>query len=78
MTVTEQNRRDEAEALPRERGLPGPPTSERRRCRGRWKIKRFVLIMLGVVGVILFAVFVVGFVLFSARPARGAGPARRK
>ena len=63
MTVTEQNRRDEAEGLPRERGLPGPPTSEASVPRRR-KIKRIVLITMGVVGSILLAVFVVGFVLF--------------
>jgi pimeloyl-ACP methyl ester carboxylesterase len=63
MTVTEQNRRDEAEALPRERRLSGPPTSEALVPRRR-KIKQVVLIVLGALGSILLAVFVVVVVLF--------------
>ena len=63
MTVTERVRRDEVVTLRSQRGLSGSPTHEARVPRRR-KIKRVALIMLGVVGVILLAVLVVGFVLF--------------
>jgi pimeloyl-ACP methyl ester carboxylesterase len=63
MTVTEQNRRDEGEALPRERWPSGPPTSEASVPQRR-KIKRVVLIVLGVLGLILLAGVVVVLVLF--------------
>jgi pimeloyl-ACP methyl ester carboxylesterase len=63
MTVMERNRRDEVEALPRDGRLPGPLTPEPHVPRRR-KVKRVVLIVLGVVGSILLAVFVVVLVLF--------------
>ena len=63
MTVTERIRHDEAKPLPSERRLPRSPIHDARTPRGR-KLKRVALIMLGVVGLILLAVFVVGFVLF--------------
>ena len=71
MTVTEQNRRDEAEALPRERRPSGPPASEASVPQRR-KIKQVVLIVLGVLGLILLAGVVVVVVLFrhDVREAR--------
>lgn len=63
MTVTERIRRDRATSFTSERRLPRPATHDARAPRRR-KIKRVVLIMLGVVGLILLGVFVVGFVLF--------------
>jgi pimeloyl-ACP methyl ester carboxylesterase len=71
MTVTEQNRRDEAEAPPGEHRLPGATTGEARVPRGR-RIKRVVLIVLGMLGLVLLAVVVVVVVLFrhNLREAR--------
>jgi hypothetical protein len=63
MTVAEQNRRTKSEAPPPEHRLPGPTTREAPVLRRR-KIKRVVLIVLGVLGSILLAVVVVVVLLF--------------
>jgi pimeloyl-ACP methyl ester carboxylesterase len=63
MTVTEQIRRDKPKALLSARHPPGPPSREPRVPRGR-KIKRFVLIAVGLLGSVMLAAFVVGFILF--------------
>ena len=63
MTVDEQIRREQPKAFRSGPRLPGSPPHEGRVPRGG-RIKRVLLVVLGVLGLILLAVFVVGFALF--------------
>jgi pimeloyl-ACP methyl ester carboxylesterase len=63
MTVSEQIRRDKGNPSPSEHPRPRSPSGEPRVPRRR-RIKRVVLIALGMLGLILLGVFVVAFALF--------------